>query len=142
MTDETVGQAGPRGSLVELANALFHRLVACCCIMFGLYYWVRLVGYYSGDLWRFDLMPAHWQIASVGLAVLFPFAASGLWMVATWGPVIWFICAAAEAVMYLGLPEMYGARPGLIVVHAATLVVFAAFAVALQLEARRRRTEY
>ncbi len=34
-------------------------------------------------------MPVHWQVATVTLAVFFPFAAVGLWMLASWGPVIW-----------------------------------------------------
>ena len=42
------------------------------------------------------------------LAVFFPFAAIGLWMLASWGPVIWFICAVTETVMYVGFPEMFG----------------------------------
>ena len=142
MSEEAVGAATLRASTLEQASAWFYRLVAASCMLFGLSYWVRLVGYYGVDLWRFDLMPVHWQVASVVLAVLFPFAASGLWMVATWGPVIWFICAAAEAVMYLGLPELFGSRPGLIAVHAATLLVFLWFGVGLHLEARRRHAEY
>ena len=42
------------------------------------------------------------------LAVFFPFAAAGLWMLASWGPVIWFICAVTETVMYAGFPELFG----------------------------------
>ena len=39
---------------------------------------MRLIGFYDGPLWRFDLMPVHWQIAAVTLSVFYPFAASGL----------------------------------------------------------------
>ncbi len=139
--EEAVGGRLRHASLTEQAYGWFHRLVACSCLIFGLHYWVRLVGYYGGDLWRFDLMPVHWQVASVVLAVLFPFAASGLWMVAAWGPVIWLICAAGETAMHAGFPELFGERPGLIAVHAATLLLFVAFRVVLYLEARRRRED-
>lgn len=139
--EEAVGAQLPRVSLLEQAYGWFHRLVAACCLMFGLSYWVRLVGYYDGALWRFDLMPVPWQVAGVVLAVLFPFAASGLWMVATWGPVIWFICAAGETAMYLAFPEIFGSRPGLLAVHAGTLALFAAFRLAIFVEARRRRED-
>ncbi len=44
------------------------------------------------------------------LAAFFPFAGIGLWMMASWGPVIWFICAATESVMYLGFPDLFGQR--------------------------------
>ncbi len=138
MSDETAGRPLARISLTEQAYAWFHRLLGAYCLLFGLTYWVRLVGYYEGPLWRFDLMPAPWQVASLVLAVLFPFAASGLWMVASWGPVIWFICAATEATMYLGFPDIFGHRTGVVVSHALTLAVFAAFRLALFVEARRR----
>lgn len=139
--EEAVGAQLPRASMLEHAYGWFHRLVACCCLMFGLHYWIRLVGYFDAPLWRFDLMPVHWQVASVVLAVLFPFAASGLWMVATWGPVIWFICAAGETVMHVGFPDLFGTRPAIVAAHAVTLALFIAFRVALYLEDRKRMEE-
>ncbi len=95
---------GPiRPTLTETAFVWFQRMIAGYCLLFGILYWVRLIGVYDGPLWRFDLMPVHWQVAAVTLAVFFPFAAIGLWMLASWGPVIWVICAVTEAVMYFVL---------------------------------------
>ena len=71
--------------------------------------------------------------------MLYPFAASGLWMLASWGPVIWFVCAAAETVMYAGFPELYGRRDLVLVVHALTAVTYAGFR--LHRWAKRRREE-
>jgi hypothetical protein len=130
-----------RVSAVELACQWFYRAVAAFCLMFGLLYWVRLVGYYKGDLWRFDLMPPHWQVAAVVLAVLYPLAASGLWMLASWGPVIWLICAASEVVMFLGFPHLYGHRTGIAASHGVTAFLFLAFRAALFLENRSRSQE-
>ena len=139
--DETLANAVPRISLLALAYGWFHRLVAASCLIFGLHYWIRLIGYHEGELWRFDLMPVYWQVASVSLAVAFPFAASGLWMLATWGPVIWFLCAGGEAIMHLGFPELFGERFALMAVHLATLVLFVAFRLATWLEVRRGRQD-
>jgi hypothetical protein len=69
-------------------------------------------------------MPVHWQVAAVVLAVFFPFAAAGLWMLASWGPVIWFICAATETVMYAGFPELFGYRPLIIFSHVAVALFY------------------
>jgi len=80
-------------STTEVIFAWFQRVIAGYCLLFGILYWIRLIGIYPGELWRFDLMPVHWQVAAATLAVFFPFAAAGLWMLASWGPVIWFICA-------------------------------------------------
>ena len=124
-------------STAELAFAWFQRILAGYCLLFGVLYWVRLIGFYDGPLWRFDLMPVHWQIASVTLSVFYPFAASGLWMLASWGPVIWFICAVTEVVMYAGFPNLFGARPAIIWSHACVALLYVAFRVVIFLQKRR-----
>lgn len=111
-------------SLAEQGFAGFHRLVAVYCLVLGLLYWIRLVGVYPGDLWRFDLMPVHWQVASVTLAALFPFAAVGLWMLASWGAVVWFICMIIEAFMYFWRADLFGPRPLLVAAHVALAATF------------------
>jgi hypothetical protein len=81
-------------------------------------------------------MPVHWQVAAVMLAVFFPFAAAGLWMLASWGPVIWFICAATETVMYAGFPELFGHHLLIVVSHAAVAVLYIVFRVVIYLQKR------
>jgi hypothetical protein len=126
-----------RPSAAEIAFQWFHRVVAAYCLLFGLLYWLRLVGFYEGTDWRFDLMPVHWQIAASALAVLFPFAASGLWMLASWGPVVWFICAAMEAVMYVGYPELFGDRQAVVLVHVLVAVIYLGLRLVLFLGRRK-----
>lgn len=123
---------------LELIYQWFHRVIAAYSLLFGVLYWVRLIGFYDGADWRFDLMPIHWQIASVSLAVLFPFAASGLWMLASWGPVIWFLCAAIEAVMYVGFPELFGARLEVVVSHVLVAALYCVFRVLFFLRERQQ----
>jgi hypothetical protein len=135
--DETTQEAILQPNAAEIAFQWFHRVVAGYCLLFGLLYWIRLVGFYEGDNWRFDLMPVHWQLAASALAVLFPFAASGLWMLASWGPVIWFICATMETVMYLGFPELFGARPSLVFSHALVAVLYVGFRIVILLQKRK-----
>lgn len=125
-------------TVTALAYQWFSRGLAVLCLLFGLSYWVRLIGYYQGDLWRFDLMPPHWQVAAVSLAVLFPLAASGLWMLASWGPVIWFIAAVVETIMYAGFPELYGDRSQAVIGHGLILILLLAFQLVFFLERRRR----
>jgi len=124
-------QATLTPTLAEVAFIWFHRLIAIYCLLFGVLYWIRLIGYYPGQLWRFDLMPVHWQIASVVLAALFPFAAIGLWMLASWGPVIWFLCAVLEGIMYLGLPDLFGDRRMIVFSHIAVAGLYIAFRVVI-----------
>lgn len=115
----------------------FHRVIAGYCLLFGVLYWIRLIGLYEGPLWRFDLMPVHWQVAAVTLSVLFPFAAIGLWMLASWGPVIWSICALAETAMYAGFPNYFGQRPMIVASHALVALLYVAFRLVLHFQNRR-----
>ena len=131
MSDRLTPRSSLAPSLAEVAFAWFHRLIAAYCLLFGVLYWVRLVGYYPGSLWRFDLMPVHWQVASLTLAVLFPFAAIGLWMLASWGPVVWFLCAVLEGVMYLGFPDMFGDRRMIVFSHIAVAALYICFRVVI-----------
>src|SRR5262245_2146158 len=124
-------------SLAELAFGWLHRLIAVYCLLFGVLYWVRLIGVYDGPLWRFDLMPLHWQVAAVTLAAFFPFAAIGLWMMASWGPVIWFICALTETVMYLGFPDLFGQRWPVLASHACVILLYLTFRLVISFQSRR-----
>jgi hypothetical protein len=139
VSDTASGQVVFEPSAVEVAFAWFLRLVAIYCLYFGVLYWIRLIGLYPGTLWRFDLMPLHWQVAASVLAVFFPFAAAGLWMLASWGPVIWFICAATETVMYAGVPDLFGERWPILVAHGAVAAIYILFRIAIHLSRRRRR---
>jgi len=49
-------------STTEVIFAWFQRVIAGYCLLFGILYWIRLIGFYPGPLWRFDLMPVHWQV--------------------------------------------------------------------------------
>lgn len=137
MSDYAARQAAIGPSGVEMTFAWFLRIIAGYCLLFGVLYWIRLIGIYPGQLWRFDLMPVHWQVASVTLAVLFPFAAIGLWMLASWGPVIWFICAATETVMFAGFPDLYGHRLTIVISHALVALLYCVFRLVIHLQKRR-----
>ncbi|MDN2564962.1 DUF6163 family protein [Aquibium sp. A9E412] len=138
MTVEPVDGVPAHGSPAENLFALLHRLAAAYCLVLGVLYWVRLVGLYDGALWRFDLMPLHWQVAAVSLAVMLPFAAVGLWSLSSWGVVIWAVCAAAETTMYAGFADLYGAEPLRLALHGAIALAYAVLQVLLYRERRAR----
>ena len=134
----TIDKVPLRATALDLAWQWFHRGVAAFGLLCGLFYWTRLIGINDGAEWRFDLMSVHWQVASVTLAVLFPFAASGLWMISSWGAVIWFLCAGIEIVMHAGFPELYGPRPSLVFLHLLIAAAYCAFRAAFFLRRRRQ----
>lgn len=129
-----------RLSATEAGFEWFQRAMAAYCLLFGVLYWIRLIGLHDGALWRFDLMPVHWQVASVTLAVFFPFASIGLWMFASWGAVIWFICAVTEALMYAGFPDLFGHRHSILIAHALVLLLYATFRIVIHMQRRDAET--
>ncbi len=126
----------PEPSLAETGFVWFQRVIAGYCLLFGLLYWTRLIGIYDGALWRFDLMPVHWQVPAVVLAVFFPFAAIGLWMLASWGPVIWFICATTEVAMYAVFPDLFGHRLVIVASQGLVALLYVAFRVVIMWQKR------
>lgn len=137
-----LAERGPVPStLAETGFVWFQRIVAGYCLLFGILYWVRLIGIYDGPLWRFDLMPVHWQIAAVTLAVFFPFAAIGLWMLSSWGPVIWAICAVTETLMYVFFPDLYGHKLLIVSSHIFVALLYTAFRALIHFQ-RRKAEQY
>jgi len=133
-----LAERGPvQPTLAQAGFVWFQRIVAGYCLLFGILYWVRLIGIYDGPLWRFDLMPVHWQIAAVTLAVFYPFAAIGLWMLASWGPVIWAICAVTEVLMYVLFPDLYGHKLLIVSSHIVVALLYTAFRVLIHFQHRK-----
>jgi Family of unknown function (DUF6163) len=125
-------------SLTLTAFIWFCRLIALFCLYAGLKYWIQLIGYHEGPNNRFDTMPVYWQVAATTLAVLFPVAATGLWMVVSWGPVLWVAAASAEVVMYYWFPHLFGEMPITLLAHGAVAALYIAFRLALLRESMKR----
>jgi len=140
MTSDNLTESGaPRPGAVEIAFDVFQRIVALFCLAAGIRYWALLIGVLEQGAWRFDLLPVHWKIAAASLAVLWPVAGIGLWMLVSWGPVIWLVAAAAETAMHGGFPELYGEHWPLLAVHGAVALIYALFRLILYVIRRRRR---
>ncbi len=133
---DLIEPSAPRPSTTELAFEVFQRVIAIFCLIAGIRYWALLIGILDGGVWRFDLLPVHWKIAAASLAVLWPVAGIGLWMVVSWGPVVWLVAAAIEVAMHGAFPELYGSRWLLIAAHGLAALVYIAFRVALYFSRR------
>jgi len=137
VSENITRQLSERQSTVHIGLELLQRAVALLCLAQGVLYWTRLVGLYPSAEWRFDLLPTHWQAAAGSLAVLFPFASVGLWTLASWGPVIWFVCAVAEIAMFSFMSDLFGFRPWIVAAHLLTAGCYVALWIAIYLEEKR-----
>jgi len=128
----------PRRRIAEIAFTIFLRAVALTCLVAGLKYWLALIGIFDYPPWRFDLMPVHWKLAATSLAVLFPVAATGLWLTVSWGPVIWVAAAAIEITMYGAFADRFGHRPVILILHFLVAAIYVGFRIFLYIQRRRR----
>ena len=132
-----LGEHGaPHPSTFELAFDIFHRIIAIFCLIAGLRYWSLLIGVAEQGAWRFDLLPVHWKIAAASLAVLWPVAGIGLWMIVSWGPVVWLVAALFEIVMHGFFPELYGSDWLLVGTHLSVALLYGIFRTVLYFSKR------
>lgn len=122
----------------RLLTAWLFRLAALGMFFLGMEYWVRLVGFYDGALWRFDLMPVWWKVAASALAVLYPVAGVGLWLTVSWGVVLWAIVAIVEAVMHFLFPALFGGITPWVFAHLIGLSLLAILRIIGWLDHRKR----
>ena len=66
-----------------------------------------------------------------------PVAATGLWMRAQWGPVLWFVAAVGEIAIYSVFARHFEYRPLVVGFNAVCLLIYVVFRVLLYLEKRR-----
>ena len=124
--------------LTEILYLVFLRLIALSCFWFGLQYWAMLTGYSLNGNGRFDMLNLPWRVAGTGLAVVFPVAALGLWLGASWGAVMWVIGAGAQIAMYKVWPNIFGHNTLVPVAHGIVAAVYILFQVAFRLDARKK----
>lgn len=113
------------------------RVAALALFAAGLLYWSRLIGATGIPEWRFDMMPVWWRMAAPVLAVLYPVAGTGVWMLTSWGTVIWVLVFMIETVMHLGFPELFGTDAVTLGLHAAGLALLLALRIVVFFEQRR-----
>ena len=128
----------PRRTLTEILFVLFLRMIALTCFWFGLQYWAMLVGFTLEGRARFDLLSLPWRVAASALAVLFPVASLGLWLVASWGAVLWVLAASTQVLMYVVWWDIFGHNRLVPILHLIVAGLYVILRVSLWLEDRRK----
>ncbi len=101
-------------------------------MLFGLYQWATIIGVVSANPTAFADLSGPWQFATINLAVAYIVAAVGLWMLASWGVVIWIYATASAIAMHTVFAGTFGLD---VVAIIQQLVVIAAY-VGLRLTSR------
>ncbi|MBD9371767.1 hypothetical protein IB238_03810 [Rhizobium sp. ARZ01] len=128
----------PRRTLTDTLFLLFLRLMAVVCLWFALQYWAMLTGFSLGGRGRFDLLPPAWKAAATALAVMYPVAAVGLWLLAPWGAVVWVLAAATEIAMHEFYPSIFGINRLLVFTHMGVAALYVLFQIAFFFQRRKQ----
>jgi hypothetical protein len=107
--------------------ALYLRVVALILLAAGLARAALVLGMIPGGPTFADLS-SPWRTGAPILILIDLFAAVGLWMGATWGPVMWAVALAVEVSMYTVFSHLFGTFPWRVAAHC---LVFAGFLVLL-----------
>lgn len=135
-------------SRIDLADpdrwrSVFMRSLSLLLIVLGLYRWAEIIGVVAfADGVGFAELSGAWQAATINLAVAFLVAATGLWMLARWGLVLWFYAAGSEIAMHTLFAGVFGFRLMPILGHLVLLGSYAALmTLARRIQADREQAE-
>ncbi len=103
-------KASPAPSRVnwEHLNIWFWRLLALAWLLHGLYAWAVIIGVDPSATRPFETRAATFQAVTIYFAVVDLLAATGLWLLAPWGAVVWLIAAVSRIVMAFAFPAAAG----------------------------------
>jgi hypothetical protein len=104
-------------------SPLFLRAVALLFLAAGLARACLVLGITpTGE--SFANLTSAWQAGAVALMCLNLFTAVGLWIGATWGPVMWTVAALTETAMYTLLAAHFGSQPQRVAIHVLLLSIY------------------
>lgn len=113
------------------------RILSILLIGAGIIHWARIIGYSPWRGLMFVDMPIEWQVATVYFGVLDLVAAIGLWLTASWGPIIWLLRTLSQVVMHTVFADIFARRPYEISFYLLTILVYLALLVLMEREMRR-----
>jgi hypothetical protein len=78
----------------------------------------------------FATLTSAWRAGAVALVCLDLFTGVGLWIGATWGPVMWTVAVLTETAMYTLLADHFGSHPLRVAMHVLLLSIYVGLAYA------------
>lgn len=125
--DSRTEDALPRGSGFDarLLLVIYVRALSAIFILSGLQRWGVILGPLAPE-GNFLGLPGQMMVATVFFSVFDLVAAVGLWLLASWGTVVWLISALTEVVLHTVFRDTFGLDLTLVGFHAATVFIYAA----------------
>ncbi len=108
----------------RLALVVYVRILSLLFIASGVRRWAIILGPLApgGD---FLALPVPVIVATIFFAAFDLVAAVGLWLLASWGTVVWLIAALTETALHTAFRAMFPLDYGLIAFHVLTVLAYA-----------------
>ncbi len=110
---------------------LFYRGLAVVLMVLGLYVWASIIGVVAPtEGGAFSDLSGAKRAAIFNMAVAYPVAATGLWMLTPWGVVVWLYAAGFEIITHTVFAGTFGFRPFPVALHGALVGIYAVLVLA------------
>jgi hypothetical protein len=100
---------------------LFLRVMAVASILKGLYHWATVCGF-IGEPGGFEAHAQAWQATTVFFAIIDLVAAVGLWLMASWGAVVWLTTTVTMIMIQLFFDRIYGTHLAVVGIGLAAIL--------------------
>jgi hypothetical protein len=109
----------------RLVLVIYVRVLSVVFLLSGLARWAAIlgIGLADGD---FLAQPAPVIVATLFFCVADLVAAVGLWLLASWGTVVWMISALTETALYSAFDSQFGRNYTVMAFHIGSVVLYAA----------------
>ena len=124
----------------ERASHIFLRLVALLIIGRSLFIWFSLTGVLDaiGYPLAFEAVDSIALAVAIVHAVVGVLAGIGLWLLAAWGMVMWFVIIAADAVIFLLFDDFFRFGAATVSVNAGLVAIYIGLYVMVRRQIRER----
>jgi Family of unknown function (DUF6163) len=124
MSNDRIIQQEPGSRLdMRLALVIYVRILAVVFLASGLQNWAILLGPLSPD-GNFLSQPLALVVATIFFAVFNLVAGVGLWLLSSWGTVVWLMTALTETALHAAFRPMFEFQPALIGFHVGSVLIY------------------
>lgn len=103
---------------------VYVRLLAIFMLVAGLSYWSAIIGIRDVDGVAFLDLGMQMQGTIVFFAILDLVTAIGLWLLSSWGTVLWLFRSLAQVVMYSLFSSIFGRSPFEVVFYISAIALY------------------
>ncbi|KZL18199.1 DUF6163 family protein [Pseudovibrio sp. Ad37] len=100
------------------------RLLAVFMLFAGLSYWGAILGVRLIDDAPFESVGVQVQSTIIFFAILDLVTAIGLWLLSSWGTVMWLFRSLAQVVMYSVFPMVFGRSPTEVIFYISAIALY------------------